>query len=322
MQEDLQAHYDVGEAMTFEQMSQIRKNDKEVSLHNPFKEMQGEKNPYVFEDKPVGVRRFVAVNIVGDKFQQKHETKSCMLKVKVSTVSLEQARRMCTSMQEKESRYAIYVLEMFKFVCLPPPDYECDIDCEMNEAISMEYSAMEESHSDFQKRKQTMLDEVSRHNKIAKQIADGELDASEAESGPILPETMLGDQEDTTNFPEDMEPDTPLCSDKFLVLATLKITNYEKMKDCVIIKICGTFESESAAEAHMKTLKKDMKYKLYDVSVCDMYAWLEVPPPYERLENVLFDSNKLTESLGKKKQTININSSELQCPQDAIEQCI
>lgn len=319
--EDLQAHYDVGEAMTFEQMSQIRSNDKEFSLHNPFKDMQGEKNPYVFEDKPVGIRRFVVVNIVGDKFQQKHETNSCMLKVKVSTVSLEQAKKMSTSIQEKESRYAIYILEMFKFLCLPPPDYECDVDCEMNEAISMEYTAMEDSHAEFQQRKQTMLEEVSRHNAIAKKIADGELDASAAESAPILPETMQGDQEDTTAFPEDMEPDAPLCNDKFLVLATLKITKYDKMKDSVIVKICGTFETESAAEDHMKTLKKDTKYKLYDVSVCDMYSWLEVPPPYERLENVLFDSNKLTESLGKKKQTININSSDLQCPADNV-QCI
>ena len=66
----------------------------------------------------------------------------------------------------------------------------------------------------------------------------------------------------------------------------------------------------------MKTLKKSILYKLFDVCVCDMYAWLQIPPPYELIENVIYDSNKLTEALGSRKQTIDINDTGLCEPQD------
>tara|TARA_Y100001936_G_C16062757_1_gene665202 strand:- start:586 stop:1548 length:963 start_codon:yes stop_codon:yes gene_type:complete len=315
-EEDLEARYSIGDACTFDEMVARRDTEKEASIHNPFKNMACDQNPYVFEDKPVGMRRFVVVNIVGDKFRQKHETNSCMLKVKASTASIEQAKKMCTSLEEKDSKYALYILEMFKFVCLPPPEYECDVDSEMNTAIEMEYERMQESHEEFKKRKKVMMDEIERHNKIAQKIADGELDQSKAESDPILPENMQEREEESTAFPESMEPDSPLCNDKFVVVATLKIEKYEKMENSIIIKICGTFSTESDAESHMKSLKKDTKYKLFDISVCDMYAWLEMPPPYERIDHVLFDSNKLTESLGERKQSINIDSTDLQCPRD------
>ena len=63
--EDLNAHYSVGDAMTFEQMMQTKKEEKELSLYNPFEKLT-DANPYVFEDKPVGLRRFAVVSLVGD----------------------------------------------------------------------------------------------------------------------------------------------------------------------------------------------------------------------------------------------------------------
>ena len=69
----------------------MKREDTEISLYNPFKNST-EKNPYVFEDKPVGLRKFAVVNIVGEKFHQKHDGKKCMMKVKVSTISYDKAR--------------------------------------------------------------------------------------------------------------------------------------------------------------------------------------------------------------------------------------
>ena len=312
--EDVNAHYSVGEPMTFEQMSATRRGEKEVSLYNPFENTE-EENPYLFEDKPIGMRRFAVVSIVGESFPQKHEGKKCMMKIKVSTVSHEKATAMCKLIQEKDNKYALYILEMFKFVSLPPLDGG-DMDSEMNTAISMEYTALEDEKKEFTGRKQRMLDEVKRHNEIAKKIANGDLDASNAESAPIFPERMLNDSEDSGIISESMEPDPPLCTDRYVVLATLKITKYVKMQDHVILKLCGTFENEADANSHMKSLKKDTKYKLFDVTVCNMYVWLEIPPPYELIETVMYDSEKLTETLGVRKQTINVDSSDLQCPQD------
>ena len=189
------------------------------------------------------------------------------------------------------------------------------MDSEMNTAIKMEYVAVDDEKEEFKNRKKIMMDEVKRHNEITKKIANGELDESEAQSAPILPEDMTK-LETSNEVSDSMEPDAPLCSDKYLVLATLKITKYENMKDHLIVKLCGTFENEADANSHMKALKKDTKYKLFDVTVCDMYAWLEMPPPYELIENVMFDSEKLTETLGQRKQTINIDSSDIQMPND------
>ena len=311
--EDLNAHYSVGDAMTFEQMMQTKKEEKELSLYNPFEKLT-DTNPYVFEDKPVGLRRFAVVNLVGEGFPQKHERSGkCMMKVKVSTISHEKATQMCELIQQKEKNFALYVVEMFKFICLPP--LVQDVDSEMNTAIKMEYEAVDDEREEFNNRKKVMMDEVKRHNEITKKIADGELDATEAQSAPILPEDMTK-IEQSDEVSDSMEPDAPLCTDKYVVIASIKITKYEKMKDHIIVKVCGTFETEADANSHMKTLKKDTKYKLFDVTVCDMYVWLEMPPPYELIENVMFDSEKLTETLGQRKQTINIDSSDIQMPND------
>ena len=204
---------------------------------------------------------------------------------------------------------------MFKFICLPPLTHDADSDSEMNMAIEMEYSALNDEKDEFNHRKEKMLSEVKRHNEIAQKIAQGELDESEAESAPILPENMTKDSSNR-EASDSMEPDAPLCTDRYVVIATLNITKYEKMREKLIVKLCGTFENESAANTHMTNLKKDTKYKLFDVTVCDMYVWLEMPPPYELIENVVYDSKKLTETTGKRKQTINIDASDMQMPQD------
>jgi len=298
--------------MTFEEMVQTKRDETEFSLYDPF-DGSKEENPYVFEDTPVGIRRFAIINIVGETFHQKHSDRKCMIKVKVSTITHDKATQMSGSIQQKDNKYALYVVEMFKFICLPP--LVENVDSELNTAIKMEYSAVNDGRKDYNQRKSTMLNEVKRHNEITRKIAEGELDTSEAESAPILPENMEK-EESSTEISESMEPDASLCTDKYVVIATLKITKYEKMKDHIILKFCGTFENEENANDHMKTLKKDTKYKLFDVTVCDMCVWLEMPPPYELIENVMFDSNKLTETLGKRKQQINIDSSDLQMPRE------
>ena len=313
--EDLSARYAIGDAMTFDQMQESKKGEVEFSVHNPFTESK-EVNAYVFEDTPVGTRKYVLLNIVGEGFPQQHEKGGLMIKVKVATVTANQAKELSKSMAIKDPKYGLYVVEMFKFICLPSPSEDVTVvDSLMNTAIQLEYDAMEDQKGEFNRRKSEMMDEVERHNEITKKIAAGELDSSAAESNPKYPEEIVV-KENEEDMVESMEADAPQCADRFVVLATLKISKCEKLKGSMILKICGSFETEAMASTHMKALKKSLKYKLFDVCVCDMYSWLQMPPPYELIENVIYDSNKLTEALGVRKQTIDVNSAALQEPQD------
>ena len=83
----LHARYEVGAAMTFEEMNKLKQEEREYSLSNPFDGIE-EENPYLFEDKPVGLRRYAIINAVGPGMAQQHKDGLTMIKVKAATSSL------------------------------------------------------------------------------------------------------------------------------------------------------------------------------------------------------------------------------------------
>ena len=312
----LHARYEVGTAMTFEEMNKLKQEEREYSLSNPFDGIE-EENPYLFEDKPVGLRRYAIINAVGPGMAQQHKDGLTMIKVKAATSSLEHASNLAVDLHKKSPEYHVFLIELFKFVCVPPPAPPRegggdDIDKMMNDAIKAEYDSMEHTSRDYRERKNKMLNEVKRHNEINSKIAAGELPPEACESASICPEApdpsaQEGEEGGDYDIPLGMEPDAPVGHDSFLVLATLKVTQ-GPLTDRVIYKICGIFEKDEQANAHMTTLKKSNKYKLFDVCVCHMYCWLQMPPPYHLIENVQYDSTKLTEALGARKKKIDISS--------------
>lgn len=315
---DLEAKYSIGDAVTFEQMQKIKSNEQEFSLQNPF-ERETEKNPYVFEDKPVGFRHYALLNIVGPGMPQQHEGGKTLLKVKATTATAEDGRLLAESLHSKDNTYGIYVNEMFKFVVVPPPAVDAtDPDGMLNEAIKNEYTTMEDRSQAFSDRKTQMLEDIERQNDITRRIAEGELDESERDSACKFPENTNEQKLQEPTVTASMEPDPFLGRDRYVVLATLKLTRDGPLKDHVVLKLCGSFETEELANDRMTTLKKDLKYKLFDVCVCDMSSWLEIPPPYELIENVRYDNTKLTEALGARKQQVNITSNEICEPRDDV----
>ena len=313
--EDLEAKYSIGDAVTLEEMQAIKRNEKEFSLQNPF-EHETESNPYLFEDKPVGFRHYALLNIVGPGMPQQHEGGKTMIKVKATTATVDDARLLAEQLHNKDKTYGIYVNEMFKFVVVPLPSMDA-MDVALNDAIKQEYEAMEDRRHAFSDRKTQMLEDLERQNDITRRIANGELDRSQSDSASKFPEDMTQKVEEPA-VSASMEPDPILGRDRYVVVATLKLTKDGPLKDHTVLKLCGSFETEELANSHMTTLKKDLKYKLFDVSVCDMFSWLEIPPPYELIEKVHYDNTKLTEALGSRKQKINITSTDLNEPRDDI----
>lgn len=315
---DVNANYSVGNAMTYEQMMKQRQSETEYELHNPFEEKQ-ETNPYVFEDKPIGARRYALLNLVGPGLPQTHEGGKTFIKLKGATTTINQAKTLANALHEREEKkYGIYLTELFKFICLPPPPADvsiADADVVMNECIKRSYNEYITKRDDFNTRKKAMMDDLARQNKITERIAAGELPAEAADSKSLFPETQPDHKEEEDRPGESMEKDIPTSSEHYVVIATL-LSALPWADKGVIYKLCGVFETEEKAVTHMKDLKRSSKYKLFDVTVAEMYSWLEMPPPYEVIENVHYDSNKLTEALGQRKQTIEIDQSGLHEPAD------
>lgn len=310
----LQARYSIGDAMTYEQMTQTRDMEKQVILEDPHTNTK-EENAYLFEDEPVASKRIALINAVAPGMPQQHDNGKMFIKVKCVTASQSQAMRMVSSIHERkdEQRYGVYMVEMFKFLCLPPPtDEEMDTDTLMNDALSSCYTGKKSNRDAFLQRKEQMLQEVDRHNALHRQIASGKLPPSASESRSICPEQENSIVRDMPNE-ELMETDVVLSQERYVVIASVDITE-GPLNDHVIYKICGAFMTETEAEEHMINLKMQQRYKIFDVVVADMYSWLEMPPPYELINTVKYDSSKLTEVLGKRKQKINIESSSLQEP--------
>eukprot|EP00965_Chrysotila_dentata_P222079 6192754-Pleurochrysis_carterae.AAC.1 len=304
---DIRATYTVGEPLTFEQMQKVRCKDRESLVIDPFEGVT-EKCPYLFEDKPVGAGRFALINMVAPGLAQTHAHDKMFIKIKCVTSTVQHGHALARSLQKRstEQKFGIYLLEMFKFACIPPLDVEDEErDVLMNDAIREGVKNQERSLEDFRKRKQAMLAEVARHNEIAARIASGELPPEAAESECIVPEAC--DKRGTSSEPaegwqvltedgalteqhiEGMEMDQPLSVERYIVMATMLVESGQ-LKGRVIYKICGAFEGEEKANEHMISLKKLLRYKMFDVSVASMYGWLEMPPPYEQLERVHYDS--------------------------------
>lgn len=113
------------------------------------------------------------------------------------------------------------------------------------------------------------------------------------------------------------EPDLPLGLDKYVVIANLQPLDEAvgPLKvGTVIYKFCGTFETEELATAHVREVKKDPRYKLFDIAVCNMHCWLEIPPPYKLVDKVKYDSTHLTDALGTRKKEIDIRQLSEQMP--------
>ena len=309
----MNVQYDIGHPMTFEEMQAFKAAEKNNEF-TPHVETAGEKFPHLFEDEAIGNRSIALISIISSNMDQKHEDGCMYMKLKTVCNSLEDAQRLGSMLPNEKTN--IYAVEMFKFNCMPPMknvSTQDESDNTLDNALHAYLNAFDHREGDFNERKQQMLEDIARQEAVKKEIRDGIRPESDLDSSCIFPEP-LAERIDIakTNI---MQSDPPSTVERFAVLCTADLTNVDcELIGHVIFKICSVHEKSDDAETHMKELKKQSRYKPYDLSVVHMYEWLKMPPPVELINNVCYTSSKLTEVLGERKKTININQTALQEP--------
>ena len=236
------------------------------------------------------------------------------MKIKTVCNPMDEASRMAKIVPQEQTD--LYCVELFKFSCMPPPPgvtTQEEADDMMNACLKAYIDGFDKKEEDFNKRKQRMLDDIKRQEEMKERIRQGDAKPEDLDSSSVCPEP-IAEKVDVpkTNI---MTSDTPLTPERYAVLCTADLSDIDcPLRDHVIFKLCGVHETEEKASKQLHELKKESRYKPYDVSMVHLYEWLKMPPPVEILENVTYSSAKLTDVLGDRKKTININQTALQEP--------
>ena len=89
----------------------------------------------------------------------------------------------------------LYIYEMYKFCPVPCTTELLNIvaeerDALLNECLKQYEECRHASHDEFDKRKQSMINEIKRHVEIKKKVRADELDESAIESSCVVPEPV------------------------------------------------------------------------------------------------------------------------------------
>lgn len=315
---DLVANYTVGEAVTYDQMMQIKAQDAATS-GDQMEEMIGglnkeEKNPYLFDDTPVDNHDICIVSLLSDKLNQKHRSGKTFLKVKAACTGMDDANKMKHLVQDETCD--LYFFGLYKFCYVPCTQDFCAIDPDdrdamLNDALENYKRHRLKSAIEYEQRKTRMMDDMKRQEENKAKFREGlisenELDSASIEPEPIEPEKPGQAYTDVvlSNDHQVIKSDKHLNDFKFSVIAIVDLADVpnvnEVLKDGCIIKICAVFRQEDEAHKHADKLRKLQRYKHIDLYVCCMYEWLEMPPDQAKLESIHYKQDKLTEALGSR----------------------
>lgn len=310
---ELDAHMEIGKPLTFEEMQKERSNDQNLPTVTSDNK---EKNPYVFEDKPVNHNNFAVISVLSDSMQQRHKTESSLIKIRGTFASIDDVR----AAQLPTEKCDLFACELYKFCILPCSKEIIELDSHERDAIMNKCLAAYEkvrlsSSDEFDERKRMMTDDIKRQEDIKEKIRKGQLPESAVESASVCPETL---QE---QVPDQVGPvmisDRPFDEFTHAVLAIVSIQEiidadpenaYEipaVMKNKTITKISGAFRTEDEAHKHAEKIRKHRNYKHIDLFVVSMYEWLSCPPNIEQLPNVKYAQDKLTEAIGNLKEEVS-----------------
>jgi hypothetical protein len=310
----MNVQYDIGHAMTYEEMMAFKEAESSTKAGLPHGTNTEEKNPYLFEDEPFGNRSIALLSVVGPKMKQKHQDGGMYMKIKTVCNSMDEASRMAKVVPQEQTD--VYCVELFKFSCMPPPPgvtTQGEADDVMNACLKAYIDGFDKKEEDFNERKQKMLDDIKRQEDMKEKIRQGGAQPEDLDSSSVCPEPITEKVDvPKTNI---MTSDTPLTPERYAVLCTADLSDIDcPLRDHVMFKLCGVHETEEKASKQLHELKKESRYKPYDISLVHLYEWLKMPPPVEILENVTYSSAKLTDVLGERKKTINVNQTALQEP--------
>lgn len=299
---DLTAHMDVGAPVTYEEMMQIRAGETLASTDAVYEE----KNPFIFEDGPVGSMRYCVISMLSNSLRQKHNDGGNYMKIRATfTTEKETVEGVAKLDSEKCDMYAY---EMYKFCAFPCSEAfrsmtDEERDNVLNSAMRAYKHSRIEQNIEYERRKKAMMKDIERQESDKAKIRDGTLDPSALNSSSVMPEPVLT-QNKVISKDVSMKSDRPFNEYSIAVLAIVDLADVNEIPSALInsciVKICGVFKSESEADAHATQLRKSVKYKHIDLYVCSLYEWLKIPPSQEEIEMVRYTNEKLTEVLGAK----------------------
>lgn len=86
-----------------------------------------------------------------------------------------------------------------------------------------------------------------------------------------------------------------------LISVVSKESSNQKTDGPCAVKIRGCFDTKDEAEAHLKRL---MKFdKEFDVFLVSMYNWLLIPPPLDKLDDVVYQEEFLNDMMKGHKES-------------------
>ena len=317
--DDLQGlvcNMDVGAPLTQEQMMADRQALLRENKQPTVDAAVTEANPYLFEDAAVNHNKFAIVSILSDMLKQKHTDGHQMMKIRGVFATVEAARTALSMLPTENCD--LYIYELYKFCPVPctPQLLEMDAaerDALMNTCLQQYEECRLASQDEFEQRKQTMLDEIKRHEGIKEKVRAGELDENAIESACVVPEPV--NEAAPAAAPADlayMPSDPQLNEFAFAVTAIVDTDEVtaagfeipDAMRGVTVLKVAGAFRLEEEAKAHAELLRKKRAYKHIDLSVIRMYEWLPVPPDVDTLPVVKYRQDKLTEAVGQIKSEV------------------
>jgi hypothetical protein len=301
---DMKAHMEIGAPMTYEEMMKM-KSSETVATDN---RSTTEKNPYIFEDKPIGTMRYCIVSMLSNALRQKHDNGNNYIKIRATLQTQKEAVE-CVPQLDSE-KCDMYAYELFKFCAVPCGEAfrsleEEERDSVLNDAMKAYKKHRVESNVVYEQRKQVMLDDMDRQEKDKERIRAGKLKDSELNSASVAPEAVHSSMNGVERIENgDMKSDRPFNEYNHAVIAIVDLKDISNISsvltDSNIIKICGVFKSEKDANEHANDLRQRTKYKHIDLYVCCLYEWLMIPPNQEELETVKYTNDKLNDVLGRK----------------------
>lgn len=317
---DLVAHYDVGEAVTYEQMMQIRAAEKE---NDQTSDMIGglnkdEKNPYLFDDPHVDNHNICIVSLLSPHLNQQHETGKMFLKIKAACAGQDDAHSI--TKQITDEKCDMYFFGMYQFCFIPCTKEFCNLDSDtrdklLNDALENYKRHRLKSAIEYEQRKQRLMEDMKRQEENKEKFREGLISEEELDSSSLEPEPIEEPAPENTvisgstcalpgGAQKVIKSDKHFNDFKFAVMAIIDLADVPDVSDILkegcIIKICAVFRQEDEAHKHADKLRNLQRYKHIDLYVCCMYEWLEMPPDQSKLETINYKQQKLTEAVGSR----------------------
>lgn len=225
------------------------------------------------------------LNMVSPTTRQKSERTSFRLRT-----SGETPEELSAVLNMFKSDFDLYMVELYKWFCIPPQLEDADSDFKMAQLIEYRIRENLEREIAFHKRKEACIEDIRRQEELKKMGSAG--------PGNHCPAALEGldadDEKDGTmrkaNIFESHKPAQVIrakdCEriskrDEFIVFSFMEVPhdNPYGLKAAALVKIHGVFDDHAEAMEHSKCVHQTFCHKHFETCVALTDVWLSVPPP-------------------------------------------